>query len=65
MIFLMKKSYIPPVLEHYGPIANYTTGGSTKKTEWMQKSSSSSMGMGGGGGGWSQSMSKKKNVVKS
>ena len=61
-----KKPYITPVLECFGSISNFTTGGSTKKTEWKYKSGSSMMGMGSSSGGtWTQNMSKKKNVVKS
>lgn len=70
-----KKPYTSPVLESYGPITNFTTGGSRRRSEWkymsgMSSSSSSGsssgmMGGGGGGGSWTQSMSKRKNVVKS
>ena len=55
-----KKPYQPPALEHYGKISNFTTGGSSKKTEWSQ-----GMSMMGVEGDWKQSMSKKKNVIKS
>ena len=68
-----KKPYTSPVLESYGPITNFTTGGSRRRSEWKYMSGSSSssgsssgmMGGGGGGGSWTQSMSKRKNVVKS
>jgi hypothetical protein len=47
----VKKKYDTPVLEFYGPISNFTTGGSSKKSEWKWESGSSSMMMGGGSGG--------------
>ncbi|MBT5707751.1 MAG: hypothetical protein HOI66_15660 [Verrucomicrobia bacterium] len=59
----MKKKYEAPTLECYGPISNFTTGGSSKKSEWKWESGSSSMmGMGGSAGEWVKtSNSKKKN----
>ena len=51
-----KRPYQTPLMDCYGPISNFTTGGSSKRTEWMYNDSA---------GMWSQNMSKKKNVVKS
>ena len=49
----MKRSYTPPVIECYGKISNFTTGGSGKKSEWSRMM-----------GKWMQDMSKKKSSVK-
>jgi hypothetical protein len=42
----MKKKYETPILECYGPISNFTTGGSSKKSEWTWESASMMMGTG-------------------
>ena len=41
-----KKKYMAPILECYGNISNFTTGGSGKKSEY-ELTSGGMMGMGG------------------
>lgn len=48
-----RKPYTSPILECYGPIKNFTTGGSGKSSEWSEMM-----------GKWNQNMSKKKSTVK-
>ncbi len=42
-----KRSYHPPQLECFGPVVNFTTGGSGKKSEWeLEKTMGMGMSMG-------------------
>ena len=59
-----KAAYIPPVLEFFGKVSNFTTGGSGKRSEYEWENSGMGMGMMGEKECVRTSMSMMRNTVK-
>ncbi len=58
-----KKPYVRPVLESFGAVRNFTTGGSGSTSEWSYETSSG-MSAGSSGGGANECVKQNNSMMR-